>query len=364
MKKLGFLFAMLGALLGQSRDARAGIVFGTVNQLQFDNRENEINVAGGVYGRMDVGDRLVGVLDTNEINSALGDQTPPTPEVTGIFDVTVAFIISAATGQSINPATFTGTAFALFRPTNMTGAEGLLGTAVTSLTKADGTTPSGSFTGLGLAAGSAIAIYEGGTPLQTTLDDGTASVADVFRAASSGGGGALQGAFGFNEYDSIDDWGKAGNGYWYAKVTFTSAAKPGPGSTFYYGLNALEGPIADLGGGPNPLLNPELTDPDDVPDDVAPTTILANAISELAGGPLGGTGTNFYDLVGKGATRANNSTQQSPADRDKFAIHSQDPAHVFPSTPEPASIALALMGGGLFVPMARRRRQQKNASAV
>ncbi len=320
-----------------AQNAHAGFVYGVPNTIGFQNRENvsEIeapNQAG--FGTLTVGDRLFGVLKVDAINA--GGNQSVTPEITGVFDITVSHILDLS-GNAIGSG-YTGIAVALFRATNVTGSEGLLGA-------------------LGLAAGSVVAFYEGGpVDLLPTLDDAGKTTGDAISAATDG---TLQGSFGFgaNTY-GIGDFGAAGNGYWYAVVGYNGGQSAAT-ANFYYGLQAMEGPLATTGTGPVPLKNTALDDPfTQIPLVSSGTQILNNQSS-------GSTG---FSLVGKGFQEPNDaaglSSGTSAPDRAKFAIYSQDPAALFPSTPEPASIALALMGGGLFVPMARRRRQQKSASAV
>ncbi|HVJ66949.1 MAG TPA: PEP-CTERM sorting domain-containing protein [Caulifigura sp.] len=315
-----------------SQNAHAGFVYGVPNTIGFQNRENVFfNTSPG---SLHIGDSIQGVLRVDAI--AAGGNQPVTPEITGIFDITVAHILDLSGNVIASPSTYSGLAVVLFRATNNDGVTGLLG---------------------GMAAGTTMAFYEGGpADLLSTLDDPGKTTADAIAAASDG---TLQGTFGFggNDY-GVTDYGAAGNGYWYATVGY-AAGLTVPTANFYYGLQAIAGPLATTGAGPVPLQNSAI-------DAVQTGVFLQNLGTQIADNQIGGT--TGYSLVGKGFQELNDdvglSNGTSAADRAKFAFYSNDPASVHPSTPEPASIALALMGGGLFVPMARRRRQQKSASAV
>src|SRR5262249_49587756 len=150
------------------------------------------------------------------------------PELTAVFDVTIAGFVATADPN---------TAFMLLKPT---GAGGLLATE---------------------PAGTAISFWTGGTSLINTLNDNSKTAADAVAAAKNG---TLYGQFGFgnNAAASPSDWGAAGNGYWYAVVTgnfgivggvLDATSSLNPGSDFYYGLESLSDP-----GFYNGLLNPNL----------------------------------------------------------------------------------------------------------
>ncbi len=362
MKNVRF-FALLGAFalaVLPASVADAGIVFGLNNLIQFDNREEVIDNGDGT---LSAGDRIKGLLQSNTINTSAGAQSPPTPEITGIFDLTASFVLAVsgnidgiAGGTVIDPLAvadggggavdgkYDGTAIVLFRPTNMTGAEGLLA---------------------GFAAGTVAALYEGGpADVQATLDDPMKSAADVFAAASDG---TLVGSFGFggggsfdaSDVDAASDWGVAGNGYWIGVVQYT-AGIASPFSTFYYGLEALSGPIADVGSGPNPLNNTQLNVGGHLGSIGAGTGSATSVQLNSLGGPI------MFDLVGKGAQLPNTTgagATTSDADQAKFLVFSQDPANVHPSTPEPGSMILALLGVGCAVPFVRRRRKSQAQAA-
>lgn len=327
-----------------SATAEAGIVYSTLNTIQFKARANVINgFAGDTTGNtLNVGDGLEGVFITNDLTANGVSQTPPTPELSGVFDLTVAFVIAKtavaadgiAVGDELTNAqleTYTGEAFVLFRSTNVGGGEGRLGAST---------------------AGTAIALYEGGADTLSVLNDGTKDADDVFAAASDG---TMIGEFGFGgkgdgldatDYDDTQDWGADDNGYWYANVEYFGGATDAD-LDFYYGLEALAGPIAVTGGGPNDLDNSKLPSTSSIP--TAATMIEENR-SPSKGGTIG------FHFVGKGTQELNSGTGNSGPDKAKFSLFINDPASVYPN-PEPGSIALALLGAGFLAPAARRRRK-------
>jgi len=335
MKVAKLTWAFAAAMLLSSSVAEAGIVFSKLNLIQFSNRELEID-GGGTAGVAQIGDRLVGVLNTNQINAEGVFQTPPTPELTGVFDLTIELMFKGDNTVLTNAdiaGGYTGTAFLLFRPTNVTGAEGALG---------------------GLGAGTALALFEGGpADLLATLNDAGKTTADAFTAASDG---TLVGSFGFGDvagsgagaFDTAADWGAAGNGYWYATTEYAGGVSSAL-TDFYYGLQALAGPI--LTAGPlAPLANPNLPVGTSIP---TATSIAANKPFPFA--------TTFFDLTGKGTTQLNDSNAgTSPADQAKFPIFSNDPARVHPS-PEPSSMVLFALGALCGIPYLRRRRKNRVA---
>ncbi len=360
MKNLSY-YALVGAfalIVFPASGADAGIVFGLNNLIQFDNREEVIDNGDGT---LSAGDRIKGLLQSNTINTSAGAQNPPTPEVTGIFDLTASFVLAVggnidgiAGGTVIDPLAvadggggavdgkYDGQAIVLFRPTNLTGGEGLLG---------------------GFAAGTVAALYEGGpADVQATLDDPFKTAADAFTAASDG---TLVGTFGFGgggsfdgtDVDAASDWGVAGNGYWIGVVQYT-AGVASPFSTFYYGLEALAGPIGVYGA--TPLNNSQLNVGGHLGSIGTGTGGATSVQLNQLGGPI------KFDLVGKGAQLPNLAVAGAPttaADQAKFLVFSQDPANVHPNTPEPGSMVLALLGACFAAPFVRRRRKSKEQAA-
>jgi len=333
-RKLLLTLVGIVGISASSQNAHAGFVYGVANTIGFENRENVTDADGNFS--LTVGDNIQGILKVESITA--GGPQSVTPEITGVFDITVSHVMAVGTAVDINPvaSSYSGLAVVLFRATNTGGGQGLLGT---------------------LATGTAVAFYEDpANNLLPTLNDGTKTTAQTIAAAKDG---TLQGAFGFgtNTY-TIGAYGAAGNGYWYSVVNYVSGISD-PTANFYYGLKALAGPLATTGSGPVPLQNSAL-------DATQVGLVLPGSGTLIANNKIGGT--TGFSLVGKGFQEPNDaaglSEGTSLADRAKFAIYSQDPAALFPSTPEPGSIALALIGGGLFVPMARRRRERKNASAT
>lgn len=319
--------------------SQAGIIPGVLNQVQFDDREVGINPDGSPATNLVVGTRLSGVLNSNTINTVLGIQSPVSPEVTGVFDITAAFVIDSSTNTVIDPvaSSFTGTAFVLFRPTNIGGGEGALGA---------------------LDSGTAVGIWQGGTSLNTTLDDAGKTTADAFMAASDGtfiaqlgSGGGANGTFDAADYDAVSDWGTAGNFYWYAAVDYENG-QAATTSDFYYGLE-LTGGLLDTYGPATPLLNVNL-----------PVNILIPTGTSIGDNKSPG-GTIKFDFVGKGSTQPNDDDAgTTPEDQDKFPIFSQDPARIQPAAvPEPTSLLLMTIAGLCGVPFLRSKKKSMESAA-
>jgi hypothetical protein len=365
MRRVFIPVAALCATFLMSAAAQAGITLSTLNQIQFENRENEVNVAGGTAGNLDVGDGLEGILRVNQLDPS-GDVfgAAAANEPAGVFDVTVAKIIISSVSGTITQAVGTEVASAsaitgqagssasvhvLFRPTNTTGAEGLLA---------------------GQPAGSVLALWEGGANLRASLNAVNSTATDIAAATD----GTFLGAFGFgaNAYAANSDWGAAGNGYWYATLDVFIVGDPdgsgGPllgtgmadtSTNFFYGLEVLAG---TLGGGEGPvgLFNKQLLGPSTIPS----TTAIQNnrGISEFIAHPLAATPTKF-DLVGRGNTSLNTAGPGGASGdaNTRWVIFSNDPAQLFP-TPEPTSFALLAMGAACGLPWIRRRIRGGNAA--
>ncbi len=327
--KYQILFGAAALLALPVGAADAGILPGYQNQLQFDNREIVLDNDGN--STLTAGDQIIGVLQMNTINTPLGPQ-PTTPEVTGVFDLTVAYVIAVA-GNADGIAGGT-----VIDPTALGGYDG---TAVVlfGATAIDGTI---------------LSLYEGGpADVQATLDDPGKTTADVFAAASDG---TLLGTFGLGGAAvTPGDWGTAGVGYWAGVVDY-SAGATSPFSSFYYGLELLGGPMALYGA--QPLLNTQINAGGalgTLGTGIANTTSIT---SNAAGGSI------FFDLVGKGSQIPNDAGASTTlADQAKFPIFSQDPATLHPNTPEPGSMILALLGVGCAAPFVRRRRKSKEQAA-
>jgi len=355
MKKAIFsLFAL--AVLAAPQLAHAGLVTSTLNDISFQDRNDAVltrALADAVSRSTNLLNctRFYGDLIATQIIDGNGgiQSTPISPEVTAVFDVTVQFIIAGTNTSGVAVGTvltnaqilagYQGTAYPLFRATNLNGAgldKGIFGSGTTLL--GDGS----SMAGLNKAAGVAIALYEGGVSA-LPLDSGTEAQA-IARASD----GTYEGGFGFTTIASPNDWGAAGNGYWYGNVTYVGGQAL-QSNSFYYGLNALDGPLSSPP--PTPLYNPEL-----LGNSLPVGTQIANNVGATVTGPGLGPSQTKFDLTGTGNVFKNNAVPPWPG-------ASSDPAHLMPN-PEPGSIALALIGGGLFVPMARRRRERKNASTA
>ncbi len=346
--------------------ADAGIAFGEPNEINFNDRSDVVKADGSVKTAGEGirnGDRFYGIFRANNITTPSGSQNDPVPEVTGVFDVQASFIVSTggsnaggavAAGTILTDfdlATYTGGTIILFSPTNKTGTEGILGTG--PITLADGS----GITGLGATAGSAMSLFEGGTVVEPLLDGPTQAAGIV--AASDG---SALGDFGFTSFASPTDWGVAGNGYWAGTATLFGGVSLSANSTFIYGLNAFAGTgsIADTGGGPVPLYNPNIElAAFGIPgltsiDDLVGSSIYLNDGFDNFGLTPGAfadpSGAHRFHLTGKGNTFG-------PTTGSPWSLHSSDPAHVFAS-PEPGSMFLALIGAGCAAPFARRRRRK------
>src|SRR5262245_35471802 len=87
MRRLFMPLVALCATLVVSTNANAGFTLTALNQIQFENRENEVNAAGGTAGNLDVGDGLQGILRVNQLDP--GGQVfgaASVNEPSGVFD--------------------------------------------------------------------------------------------------------------------------------------------------------------------------------------------------------------------------------------------------------------------------------------
>ena len=330
--------------------ARAGFVFSADNLLQFSNREVEVD-GGGTPGVLQIGDRLTGILVANQLTANGVAQTPPTPEITGVFDMTVEFLMKSdgtlVSNADIADGSVSGKLFALFRPTNVLD---------------DGTAGDGLLSGKGYGKGAGVALFEGGpADVLATLNDAGKTTADAFDAASDG---TFQGSFGFGgvatdgsgAFDAPADFGAAGNGYWVSTVDFVVRGGHSVSivqTDFYYGLTGLAGPLVTTAP-MTPGLNANLSS-----DAFAPGTLIVdNAIPPPVGA---GTGATLFDLTGKGTTFASAvNGALSDEDKAKFPIFSNDPAQLHPN-PEPSSVVLFALGALCGIPYLRRRRKNRVA---
>lgn len=350
--------------------AEAGFTYGALNDVSFRDRSQAVDSTGTAATTLTVGDRFYGMFSSD---SVLPAGVVTTPEITGIFDLTVEYVVArtadagsgVAAGEIFAPgganlgklATYSGSALSMFRPTNTTGAEGILGSGPVTL--ADGTV----YAGASLPAFSAFALYEGG-PVDVLPGVGLDGFANQKLQLEAASDGTPLGAFGFSSFASPTDWGAPGNGYWFATATYGFGGVPGlvsPIAEFFYGMNGIpgSGSIVDSPFGVTPLFNPTL--------DTTPGTGLAAILDALTGSTVSanfalgpddmigdfGAGTNLYDLTGKGATSSNGFP---PA--GAFPLRSEDPAFLNPNVPEPGSMLLALIGTGCAAPFVRRRRRK------
>ena len=312
-------------MLLAAEGANAGPLQYTVrNQINFVNFENEINVSGGTVGVLEVGDHLRGVLYASMVTPQGG--TPindPVPEITGIFDVEVAFMFDAS-GGALDEVFEAG--YVLFKPAGLSGA---------MLNPGDPDEVT-------LPANTMLALFS--DPAHD-FSAGIGSAANVGAAEDLATGGTLLGAFGMTEYDSVDDWGKDGNGYWYSEALTNGSSVvpfPAPSGTvdFAYGLTFFAGSL----------------------DDSAPITPLGNGEIPFGPFPLGtsiasnagfDTATILFDIVGAGEAKSNPDSGTN----DIYDASSEDPAHIHPN-PEPSSLVLLGLGASLLgVPAIRRRKK-------
>lgn len=261
------------------------------------------------------------------------------PAITGVFDITAKYILDGSGNQlhesggvlvdaSNNP--YTGTAYALFAPT---GASGLLGTG-----------------GTNAPAGAMLELYNNSAnPLTQT------SLAATITSAESG---SLLGTFGLglNDTSSPAAWGEAGNGYWYAQLTYgPSASSPATpagvseslaNAVFYgFGLQKLAGPIQIN----NQVYNDKIGA---TGLGIPPTTLIGNNQSN---GPavLFPSVTNPsptpFDITGGG--------QSFSGGPSYLPIKGDDPVHV-DVAPEPTTVVIWGLGAA-FLGIAGRFRRRK-----
>lgn len=357
----------LGGFLLAAGVAEAGLVFNSLNDINFFDRNDAVKTRDSAVTSTATrsttlrnGDRFYGIFDATGITSSQGFEGPVvTPELTGVFDLTVQFIIAGSNtsgylaGSVLSDADlagYDGEAFALFAATNLnTGTldDGLLGTGTTVL--GDGSTVAGLQGVLGssvIPTGTAIALFQGGTPL-VFAGAGETQASDIGEASD----GSHLGSFGFTSASAVSDWGAAGNGYWVGRLEYGPGILPpgqsSPSNSFYYGLEALSGPIATTGGGPVPLYNPELAIAGVSPvgtsldDNYGFTVFIPASLTPVA-----------FDLVGTGNAFVNNAFNNG---NSPWPGASSDPAHVYPQ-PEPGTALLALLGACGVVPVLRRRK--------
>ena len=189
--------------LGAQKSAQAGVFLNGLNSLHFQAVDQVYTLgANGQYHTAAgnapaiVGDRVAGLMLALTRNGQ-----PLTPEVHGAFDVTVGYTqFAPASSNQPNAANVTQQELVIYLPTDTRTTHGNASGGVLSA----------------LPAGTALAVYQGGTSLSTALGNGEPLSKDIAAATS----GRLLGAFGLraNEY-GLASQGGAANGYWYGVMT-------------------------------------------------------------------------------------------------------------------------------------------------
>lgn len=284
-----FRISVFGLLIGHAlpTPAAAGVFldsfhslhFQAIDQVYVKGADGQYQVSAGNQPAA-VGDRLLGLMYATDRSGQ-----PLTPEVHGAFDLTVGYTQFGPTSTSQpNAMGVTRQEFVIYLPTDTLATHGNLAGGVLH----------------SLPAGTAMALYQGGTSLSTALHQGDSLSQDINAATS----GTLIGAFGLraNEY-GLAGQGGAGNGYWFGVLT-EHGTNDANGvfqehsldsrTSFYYGLMSMRsagGEFARYQFAPS--LNGTL------PFSTLPFTLpIATQIDHNVGQGRPGAGQMGFDLVG------------------------------------------------------------------
>ena len=343
-------------LLAADSSARAGVAFGALNTIQYNNREQLATynstthtftaVAEGTP--LTAGMQLYGVLASTTMSP-----NPGPPNVTGVFDLTIAKIINPTTGAAIG-AGYTGTAELLFTPS---GDNGVLGSSANTYTLVDGSTVQG----LGAGANAMLQAYQGST-LNAGIGANLDTLANQAATVGAASNGSFLATFGYGatvtSASPNSAWGAAGTGYWASEVKYVGGAPITATSPYAFGLIPLAGNgfiLASAG-----LYNPDLNLTATLNSPTNGTNIFNNSgLTPTVPDSTVVTSPVTFQLVGGGHDNPNvdiNNNQIGP-----WPDQSADPSYISPHIPEPGSLVLMgfCMGAGLIV---RRRRRCKSDS--
>ena len=339
------------AALYAVESAQAGITFGTLNTIQYNNREQlaTYNAATHTYTAvangtpLAAGMQLYGVLASTTISP-----NPGAPNVTGVFDTMIAKIINPTTGAAIG-AGYTGTAEVLF---TSAGDNGILGSSANTYTMADGSTVNG----FGTGPNSLLQVYEGSS-LTAGVGANLDTLANQAASIAAASNGSYVATFGYGaaltSASPNSAWGAAGAGYWAAEIKYNGGVPVTATAPYALGLVPLAGNAYILMS--QGLHNPDLNLTSTLNPSTNGTNIYNNTgLTPTLPDPTVVTSPVTFQLVGGGHENPNvdiNNNQVGP-----WPVQSADPSYISPSVPEPGS--LAVMGACFAVGLALRRRSR------
>jgi hypothetical protein len=337
--------------------AQAGITYGALNTIQYNNREQLATFDSGTHTFTAVptgtplaaGMQLYGVLASTTIQP-----DPAAPNVTGVFDIEIAKIINPASGAAI-PAGYTGTAEVLFAPA---GNDGILGSAANTYTLADGST----INGFGAPANALLSTYQGST-LTAGIGSNLDTLANQAAGLTAASDGAFLATFGYGaaltSASPNSSWGAPGVGYWAAEIKYVGGVPVTATAPYAFGLITLSGNgYILLAGG---LFNPDLNLTSTLNSSTNGTNIYNNTgLTANTPDPTTVTSPVTFQLTGGGHDNPNvdsGNNQVGP-----WPIQSADPAYIAPATPEPGSLALMAASLGFGMTWFGRRRNPSRRS--
>ena len=359
IKRAVSTFAAAAAILLAADSAQAGVAFGALNTIQYNNREQlaTYNSSTHTFTAVTAGTPLAaGMQLYGVLASTTMSPNPGPPNVTGVFDLTIAKIINPTTGAAIG-AGYTGTAELLFTPS---GDNGILGSSANSYTLADGSTVQG----FGAGANAMLETYQGSS-LNAGIGANLDTLANQAATVAAASDGSFLATFGYGatvtSASPNSAWGAAGTGYWASEVKYVDGAPITATSPYAFGLVPLAGNgyiLAAAG-----LYNPDLNLTATLNSPTNGTNIFNNTgLTPTVPDPTVVTSPVTFQLVGGGHDNPNvdiNNNQVGP-----WPIQSADPSYISPHVPEPGSLVLMgfCMGAGLIV--RRRRRGKSDLHAV
>ena len=356
MRSLSTL-AVAAATLHAADAAQAGIAFGALNTIQYNNREQlaTYNAATHTFTAVTAGTPLAtGMQLYGVLASTTMSPDPGPPNVTGVFDLTIAKIINPTTGAEIG-AGYTGTAELLFTPS---GDNGILGSSANTYTLADGSTVQG----FGAGDNAMLQAYQGST-LNAGIGANLDTLANQAATVGAASDGSYLATFGYGatvtSASPNSAWGAPGTGYWASEVKYVGGAPITATSPYAFGLVTLAGNGYILASGG--LYNPDLNLTATLNSPTNGTNIYNNTgLTPTVPDPTVVTSPVTFQLVGGGHDNPNvdiNNNQVGP-----WPIQSADPAYISPPVPEPGSVALMSLCMGVGLILQRRRRLKPEAS--